>query len=70
MSFEGGFRGEGTGCVGDASAAKIDWDTSERRSDARFCDFVKLQCRKVNQYSNKTPETMYRDVLATDRVHQ
>ena len=27
---------------GEASAARMDWDMSERRSDARFCDFENL----------------------------
>ena len=41
--------GEGLGVekldwgFGDASAAKKDWETSESRSEARFCDFVNLQ---------------------------
>lgn len=30
------------GVVGEARAAMIDWDMSERRRDARFCDFVNL----------------------------
>lgn len=31
------------GVVGDARAAKIDCDTSESSSEARFCDFVNLR---------------------------
>lgn len=35
-------KGVGEG-VGEASAAKSDWDTSERRSDARFWLLVNLE---------------------------
>ena len=37
-------RGEGTGSgvEGADRAEKMDWDTSERRREARFCDLVKL----------------------------
>jgi len=40
-------RGDGTGSgvVGVESAEKIDWDTSERSREARFCDFVNVSPR-------------------------